>query len=149
MEIEPIQRQGRPAATHPNRLLHTMLRVRDLAASIEFYTESLGMSLLRREDHPEGDFSLAYVGYGPEAATTVLELTHNWDGREYVQGTSYGHIALAVADIYASCARLAGRGVRVPRPPGPRSGSEEVIAFIEDPDGYKIELINVPARGGD
>lgn len=124
------------------RLLHTMLRVRDLEASLHFYTELLGMKLLRRNDFPGGKFTLAFVGYGEESDTAVLELTHNW-GREepYDLGSAYGHIAIAVPDIYRTCERLAAAGAKIPRPAGPMQHSPTIIAFIEDPDGYKIELI--------
>lgn len=124
------------------RMLHTMIRVRDLERSLAFYTGALGMQVLRRQDFPNGRFTLAFVGYGPEEAHTVLELTHNWDQEEdYAQGDAWGHIALGVPDIYGTCERLEADGVRIPRPPGPMQHGSTVIAFIEDPDGYKIELI--------
>lgn len=124
------------------RMLHTMLRVRDLDASIGFYTGGLGMTLLRRTDFPDGRFTLAFVGYGPEESHTVLELTHNWDQQEaYDLGAGYGHVALGVSDIYATCATLKANGVNVVREPGPMKHGSTVIAFVEDPDGYKIELI--------
>lgn len=124
------------------RLLHTMLRVLDLEKSLDFYTRLLGMKLLRRNDYEGGRFTLAFVGYGDEADTAVLELTHNWDQKEpYEIGTAYGHIALGVPDIYATCEKLAAEGVKIPRPPGPMKHGTTVIAFIEDPDGYKVELI--------
>ncbi|MBI4966580.1 MAG: lactoylglutathione lyase [Rhodospirillales bacterium] len=124
------------------RFLHVMIRVRDLERSQAFYTGQLGMTLLRRSDYPEGRFTLAFLGYGPESANTVLELTHNWDQAEpYVIGTGFGHLALAVKDIHKTCERLADSGVKIPRPPGPMKHGSTVIAFIEDPDGYKIELI--------
>ena len=123
-------------------MLHTMLRVRDLEASIAFYTGHLGMSLLRKRDFPGGRFTLAFVGYGDHAGNTVLELTHNWDREEpYEIGTGYGHIALGVPDIYGTCAKLEAAGITVLRPPGPMKHSAMVIAFIEDPDGYRVELI--------
>lgn len=124
------------------RFLHTMIRVRDLDESLEFYTRLLGMRLLRRTDYPGGKFTLAFVGYGDEAGHTVLELTHNW-GREepYEIGTGFGHLAIGVPDIYAACETLAAEGVKITRPPGPMAHGGTVIAFIEDPDGYKIELI--------
>jgi lactoylglutathione lyase len=119
-----------------------MIRVLDLSKSLDFYTRLLGMSLLRKNDYPEGRFTLAFVGYGGEETNTVLELTHNWDQREpYAIGTGFGHLALGVADIYATCERLAAEGVKIPRPPGPMKHGSTVIAFIEDPDGYKVELI--------
>lgn len=124
------------------RMLHTMLRVFDLDRSINFYCTQLGMTLLRRTDYPEGRFTLAFVGYGPESDHTVLELTHNWDqAAPYQIGTAYGHIALGVPDIYGTCDKLAAAGVPLPRPPGPMKHGRTVIAFITDPDGYKIELI--------
>ena len=126
------------------RILHTMLRVRDLDASIDFYTRLLGMNLLRRTDYQAGRFTLAFVGYGDEARDTVLELTHNWDQDEaYEFGSGYGHIAIAVPDLYGACARLEKEGVPVPRPPGPMKGGTTALAFIEDPDGYRIELLEV------
>jgi len=123
------------------RMLHTMLRVGNLDRSIDFYTRLLGMSLLRRTDYPEGRFTLAFVGYGPEDGNTVLELTHNWDTESYELGNGYGHIALGVPDIYAACDKLAANGAKITRPPGPMKHGSTVIAFIEDPDGYKVELI--------
>ncbi|KAA0682541.1 lactoylglutathione lyase [Azospirillum brasilense] len=124
------------------RLLHTMLRVYDLEKSLDFYTRLLGMKLLRRNDYEGGRFTLAFVGYGDEKDTAVLELTHNWDQAEpYAIGTAYGHIALGVPDIYGTCEQLAKEGVKIPRPPGPMKHGTTVIAFIEDPDGYKVELI--------
>ena len=124
------------------RLLHTMLRVLDLEKSLDFYTSLLGMKLLRRNDYEGGRFTLAFVGYGEESDTAVLELTHNWDQKEpYEIGTAYGHIALGVPDIYGTCEKLAAEGVKIPRPPGPMKHGTTVIAFIEDPDGYKVELI--------
>lgn len=126
------------------RFLHTMIRVGDLERSIDFYTNLLGMTLLRRKDYPEGRFTLAFVGYGPEEHETVIELTHNWDTDRYEPGTGFGHLALAVPDIHAAYARLAAAGVRIPRPPGPMKHGATVIAFIEDPDGYRIELIERP-----
>jgi lactoylglutathione lyase len=124
------------------RFLHTMIRVRDLDRSIDFYTRQLGMKVLRRTDFPSGKFTLAFVGYGDEADHTVIELTHNWDQAEpYDLGAGFGHLALGVPDIYATCAVLEKEGVPIPRPPGPMKHGTTVIAFIEDPDGYKIELI--------
>ena len=123
------------------RLLHTMIRVGNLDRSLDFYTRQLGMALLRRKDFPEGRFTLAFVGYGPEDANAVIELTHNWDTTEYELGTGFGHLALGVPDIYAACAALAAEGVKIPRPPGPMKHGGTVIAFVEDPDSYRIELI--------
>jgi lactoylglutathione lyase len=131
----------------PMRLLHTMLRVRDLDETIRFYTEMFGMKLLRRKDYPEGRFTLAFVGYGDESEQTVLEFTHNWDTGDYDLGNAYGHVALGVGDIYATCERLRERGARITREPGPMKHGTTVIAFVEDPDGYKVELIG--GRGGD
>ncbi len=131
-----------PAATEGFRFLHTMIRVRDLDKSLDFYTRHLGMRLLRRKDYPSGKFTLAFVGYNDEADGTVVELTHNWDQEEpYELGNGFGHLALAVPDIYATCERLEGEGVPVPRPAGPMAHGGAVIAFVEDPDGYKIELV--------
>ncbi|XZG70341.1 lactoylglutathione lyase [Chitinibacteraceae bacterium HSL-7] len=123
------------------RLLHTMLRVGDLDRSLAFYTEVLGMTLLRRKDYPEGRFTLAFVGYGEEADHTVLELTHNWDTTSYELGTAYGHIAIETDDIFATCEAVRAKGGRVTREPGPMKHGTTVIAFVEDPDGYKIEFI--------
>ncbi|WP_348946481.1 lactoylglutathione lyase [Chitinibacter sp. FCG-7] len=123
------------------RILHTMLRVGDLERSIAFYTEVLGMSLLRRKDYPEGRFTLAFVGYGAEAEQAVLELTHNWDTPAYDLGTGYGHIALETDDIVATCEAVRAKGGKVIREPGPMKHGTTVIAFVEDPDGYKIEFI--------
>jgi lactoylglutathione lyase len=123
------------------RMLHTMIRVGDLDRSIRFYTELMGMTLLRRQDYPEGRFTLAFVGYGPETGNTVLELTHNWDTPAYELGNGFGHIALGVSDIYAVCDGLTAAGAKITRPPGPMKHGRTVIAFLEDPDGYKIELI--------
>jgi lactoylglutathione lyase len=123
------------------RILHTMLRVGDLDRSIAFYTDVLGMQLLRRKDYPEGRFTLAFVGYGDEADHTVLELTHNWDTPSYDLGTGYGHIALETDDIYATCEAVRAKGGKVVREPGPMKHGTTVIAFVEDPDGYKIEFI--------
>jgi len=128
------------------RLLHTMLRVGDLERSLAFYTDVLGMRLLRRKDYPDGRFTLAFVGYGDESDTAVLELTHNWDTSSYEIGTGYGHIALGVEDIHATCEAMAAKGGRVVRPPGPMKHGSTVIAFVEDPDGYKVELIELASR---
>lgn len=123
------------------RVLHTMLRVGDLDRSIKFYTEVLGMQVLRRNDYPEGKFTLAFVGYGSEDEGAVIELTHNWGVDKYELGTAYGHIALAVPDAYAACTEIKARGGKVVREAGPMKHGTTVIAFVEDPDGYKVELI--------
>ncbi len=123
------------------RILHTMIRVVDLDASISFYTEVLGMRLLRRNDYPAGRFTLAFVGYDDESAGAVIELTHNWDVSNYEQGDAFGHIALEVDDAYCACDDIRARGGNVVRDAGPMKGGTSVIAFVEDPDGYKIELI--------
>jgi len=120
------------------RLLHTMLRVGDLDRSLAFYTEILGMRLLRRKDYPGGRFTLAFLGYCDEADGAVLELTHNWDTSSYEIGTAYGHIAIAVEDIYSVCERIREQGGQIVREPGPMKHGTTVIAFIEDPDGFKI-----------
>lgn len=123
------------------RILHTMLRVGDLEKSIAFYTDVLGMKVLRRKDYPEGRFTLAFVGYQDEAEGTVLELTHNWDTSKYDLGTGYGHIAIEVDNAYQACEEVKKRGGKVTREAGPMKHGVTVIAFVEDPDGYKIELI--------
>ncbi len=123
------------------RMLHTMIRVTDLDRSIEFYTGVLGMRLLRRKDYPEGRFTLVFVGYQEEAEGAVLELTHNWDVDSYELGNGYGHVALAVEDAAAACAEVRERGGKVVREAGPMKHGSTVIAFVEDPDGYRIELI--------
>ncbi len=123
------------------KLLHTMIRVGDLDRSLAFYTEVLGMSLLRKDDYPGGKFTLAFVGYGDEDSSTVIELTHNWDTDSYDLGNGFGHIAIAAADIYATCETIRQRGGKIVREPGPMKHGTTEIAFVEDPDGYKIELI--------
>lgn len=123
------------------RVLHTMIRVGDLDRSIKFYTEVLGMKLLRKKDYPDGKFTLAFVGYGPESEQAVIELTHNWDTSTYDLGNGFGHVALAVEDAHAACAEIKQRGGKVVREAGPMKHGTTVIAFVEDPDGYKIELI--------
>lgn len=128
------------------RILHTMLRVGDLERSLKFYTEVLDMRVLRRSDYPEGRFTLAFVGYQEESEGAVLELTHNWDTSSYEIGSGYGHIALEVDDAAAACARVAERGGKVTRPAGPMKHGTTVIAFVEDPDGYKIEFIQKHER---
>ncbi len=138
---------SRPKAGKPivgkARMLHTMIRVLDLEKSIDFYTRYLGMTLCRRSDNETGRYTVAFVGYGDENEATVVELTHNWDRTEpYNLGSAFGHLAIGVDDIYGICEKLAAAGVKVPRPAGPVKGGTTVIAFIEDPDGYKIELID-------
>ena len=123
------------------RMLHTMLRVGNLEQSLKFYTEVLGMKLLRQRDYEEGRFTLAFVGYGEEQNHTVLELTHNWDTSSYDLGNDYGHIAIGVDDAYAACEEIKARGGKVVREAGPMKAGVTVIAFVEDPDGYKVELI--------
>ena len=123
------------------RILHTMLRVGDLKRSIDFYTNVLGMRVLRQKDYPDGRFTLAFVGYGAEDEEAVLELTHNWDTSKYDIGTGYGHVALEVDDAYKACDEVKKRGGRVTREAGPMKHGTTVIAFVEDPDGYKIEFI--------
>ena len=123
------------------RILHSMIRVNDLEESIKFYTEVLGMKLLREKEYPEGKFSLAFLGYGNEIENTVIELTYNWDKNDYEHGNAFGHIAIEVDDIYKVCEEIKNKGVKVIRDPGPMMGSRLLLAFIEDPNGYKIELI--------
>ena len=123
------------------RILHTMLRVGDLERSLKFYTEVLGMKVLRRKDYPDGKFTLAFVGYADEDQEAVLELTHNWGVEKYELGNAYGHIAVEVDDAYAACEEVKKRGGRVTREAGPMKHGTTVIAFVEDPDGYKIEFI--------
>ena len=123
------------------RILHTMLRVGDLQRSLDFYTKVLGMKLLRKKDYPDGRFTLAFVGYGDESETAVLELTHNWDTQSYQLGNGYGHVAIEVDDAYKTCEEVSKRGGKVTRAAGPMKHGTTVIAFVEDPDGYKIEFI--------
>jgi len=124
------------------RFLHTMIRVRDLDRSIDFYTRHMGMAVQRRSEYPAGKFTNVFVGYGPESDQPMIELTHNWDHQDdYDLGTGFGHLAIAVPDIYALCDGLSDAGVNIVRAPGPMRHGTTVIAFIEDPDGYKIELI--------
>ncbi|MDF1629221.1 MAG: lactoylglutathione lyase [Alcanivoracaceae bacterium] len=129
------------------RILHTMLRVADLDRSIAFYTEVLGMRLLRRKDFPEGRFTLAFVSYQDESEGAAIELTHNWDTKHYDLGTGYGHVALAVEDVYAACDRIRDKGGKITREPGPMKHGSTVLAFVEDPDGYKIELLGEKRSG--
>lgn len=128
----------------PNhRVMHTMIRVRDMDRSLDFYTRLLGMKVLRRKDYPEGRFSLAFVGYGAEIDHAVVELTHNWDqDKPYEIGNGYGHIAIAVDDIYKTCETLRQQGASIIREAGPMKNDTLVLAFVQDPDGYKIELID-------
>ena len=123
------------------RLLHTMLRVTDLQKSISFYTDILGMKLLRRKDFPDGKFTLAFLGYGDESEHTVLELTHNWDTHSYEMGNAYGHIAVEVEDVYAACEKIKTKGGQVVREAGPMKHGSTILAFVRDPDGYMIELL--------
>lgn len=143
-----------PESSHtslPTRLLHTMLRVSDLERSIAFYTEVLGMRLMRKEHYPDGQFTLAFLGYGDENFTSVIELTHNWGKHAYAMGDAYGHIALGCTDVQVTCGLIEAAGATVIRQPGPMSASSpdrtdvEHIAFIQDPDGYRIELIQQQA----
>ena len=128
------------------RILHTMLRVGNLQRSLDFYTDVLGMKLLRQKDYPDGKFTLAFVGYGDESDTTVLELTHNWETESYDLGAGYGHIAIEVDDAYQACENIKAKGGKVVREAGPMMHGNTVIAFVEDPDGYKIELIQAKGR---
>lgn len=123
------------------RLLHTMIRSGDLDRSIDFYTQVLGMKLLRRQDFPEGKFTLAFVGYGDEADSSVIELTYNWGVDRYELGTGFGHLAIEVDDVHAACEAIRGRGGKVVREAGPMNAGTTIIAFVADPDGYMIELI--------
>ena len=128
------------------QFLHTMIRVGDLERSIKFYTETLGMKLLRKKDYPGGRFTLAFVGYGDEKDNTVVELTNNWDTESYDLGGGFGHLAFGVEDIYATCETMRSQGANIVREPGPMKHGTTVIAFVEDPDGYKIELIETGSR---
>ena len=123
------------------RLLHTMLRVCDLQRSIDFYTAVLGMTLLRQKDYPDGKFTLAFLGYGPESEQTVIELTYNWGVNSYEQGTAYGHIAIAVDDVQTAVDAMRAKGAKILREPGPMKAGTTVLAFLEDSDGYRIELL--------
>lgn len=123
------------------RILHTMVRVVDLEKSIKFYTDILGMKLLRKKDYPDGEFTLAFVGYGDESDEAVIELTHNWNTSSYEPGNAYGHIAIEVDDVYQACEAMKKSGGKIIRDAGPMNAGTTIIAFIEDPDGYQIELI--------
>ncbi len=129
------------------RMLHTMLRVGNLDESIAFYCDVLGMTLLRKKDYPGGEFTLAFVGYGDESDHTVIELTYNWGTESYDLGDAYGHIALGVDDIYETCSQIKAQGGKVVREPGPMKHGSTVIAFVQDPTGYKIELIQLGTQG--
>jgi lactoylglutathione lyase len=129
------------------RILHTMLRVGDLERSLAFYTDVLGMDLLRRKDYPEGRFTLAFVGYGPESESAAIELTYNWDTKRYELGQGFGHVAVEVDDAYAACERIKAKGGVITREAGPMKHGTTVIAFVMDPDGYKIELIQRRSEG--
>ncbi len=124
------------------RLAHTMVRVKDLEKSLDFYTRILGMKVLRQKEYPDGKFTNTFVGYGPEETHPAIELTYNWDQEEaYDMGNGWGHVALEVPDVYATCKTLAEAGAKITRPPGPMKHGTRVIAFVEDPDGYKVELL--------
>jgi len=125
------------------RVLHTMIRVGDLERSLDFYSNVLGMKILRRKDYETGRFTLAFVGYGDESSGAVIELTHNWDTDHYEIGTGYGHIALGMENIYTACDSIRAKGGKISREPGPMKHGTTEIAFVEDPDGYKIELIQL------
>ena len=129
------------------RILHTMLRVGDLQRSKQFYTDVMGMKLLREHEYPDGRFTLAFVGYGAEEDTAVLELTWNWDKDGYQLGDGYGHVAVGVDDVYEACDRIRAKGGKIVREAGPMKGGSTVIAFVEDPDGYKIELLQRQSSG--
>ena len=146
MAMTDLAETAKPASTTDKfRFLHTMIRVRDLEKSLKFYKDLLGMKVLRQRDYPSGKFTLAFVGYGDETDNTVIELTHNWEQAEpYSLGTAFGHLAIGVPDVYKACDRLAAAGVKIPRPAGPMAHGGSVIAFIEDPDGYRIELVQRP-----
>ena len=123
------------------RILHTMIRVVDLKKSIKFYTDILEMNLIRQKDYPDGKFTLAFMGYGNESDEAVIELTHNWDKKSYTMGDAFGHIAIEVDDVYKACAAMKKSGGKIIREAGPMNAGSTVIAFVEDPDGYQIELI--------
>lgn len=137
-----------PAPPKGARLLHTMLRVQDLDRSLAFYVDMLGMKLIRKKDYPDGEFTLAFVGYGAEQADAVIELTHNWGEGEYDLGNGYGHIAIGVDDLYGTCDALDAAGANIARPAGPMKADPSiVIAFVKDPDGYMVELIQTTSIG--
>ena len=123
------------------RLLHVMLRIRNIEKTVTFYQDIFGMTLLRQKDYPSGRFTLLFMGYGDEKDNTVLEFTHNWDTTDYELGSAYGHIAIGVDDIYAACKKIEEKGCKITRPPGPMKHGTTLLAFVEDPDGYKIELL--------
>jgi lactoylglutathione lyase len=129
------------------RLLHTMIRVGNLEKSINFYTEILGMKLLRQKDYPDGKFSLAFVGYGNEQDNSVIELTYNWGTDSYDLGSGFGHLAIEVADVYAAAEKIRNQGGKIIREPGPMNAGTTIIAFVEDPDGYQIELLAPKKQG--
>ncbi|HEV3111080.1 MAG TPA: lactoylglutathione lyase [Candidatus Binataceae bacterium] len=129
------------------RLMHTMIRVNDLDESLKFYCDNLGMKLLRKNDYPGGEFTLAFLGYGGIRDTTVIELTYNWGKHKYELGDAFGHLAVGVDDVYRVCNELRAKGVKVVREPGPMAHGSSVIAFIEDPNGYRVELIEDRAGG--
>ncbi|MEM8780434.1 MAG: lactoylglutathione lyase [Cyanobacteria bacterium P01_G01_bin.49] len=129
------------------RILHTMLRVKNLEESLEFYCNILGMKLIRQKDYPGGKFTLAFVGYGEESDTAVIELTYNWGVDSYELGNAYGHIAIGIDDIYETCEKIREQGGKITREPGPMKHGTTVIAFVEDPNGYKIELIQLGTQG--
>ena len=124
------------------RILHTMIRVEDLNRSIDFYTQVLGMTLLRKKDYPEGKFTLAFIGCGEESENTVIELTHNWDTGSYDLGNGFGHIAIEVDDVYEACEKIRAKGGVITREPGPMKHGNSILAFVKDPDGYAIELLD-------
>jgi lactoylglutathione lyase len=130
------------------KFLHTMIRVNNLDESLKFYCDHLGMKLLRKQDYPGGEFTLAFIGYGDEKNNTVIELTHNWGTSSYDQGGAFGHLAIGVDDIYKVCSDLKAKGVKVVREAGPMKHGSAVIAFIEDPNGYKVELIDLAGARG-
>ncbi|TYK65150.1 lactoylglutathione lyase [Colwellia echini] len=125
------------------RILHTMLRVKNLEKSIQFYTEVMGMEILRQRDNETGRYSLVFLGYGSESDTAVIELTYNWDESDYELGTAFGHIAIGVDDVYKACDKIKAAGGKVTREAGPNKGGASILAFVEDPDGYKIELLEL------